>query len=265
MGYVFIFGMILLLLLVGFLVYKFSYLWGPIKPQEATPFQILLWTTVRDLEEEPEKTVDQVLDRIEETVGRSSGKMVEFQMNSVIKNQVKINLEKHLQNLENRQLTGSTFFAPQFLDWTENDPSLEKMSGRGSQGNPKSQPDEQTASLPEKNIKYLVKCWYVREMHRYNAAPDNEKPQLMREIVEDLYWWKQFYENVYYTCDLRPPTLINMLKELEMTFEYFQESSSEEEFREMVLFSEQLKAGFVTYEAKKQMNNLNKFLGPLFK
>lgn len=246
-GNVFFFSAPVFLILIGILVYKTSFLFGPMRPQKATPFQILLWSAVRPMEKESDETIEQVLDRIEETLGRSSGKMTEIEVNSTVKNVVKHNLEKHLQALEEYQLTGSTFFGS---NQTITIPHEETSS---------------TTPLPEQNIKYLCKCWYVRTMNRYNAAEEKQKPEILREIVEDLKWWQRFYENVYYSCDLRPPSLINMLKEMEMAFDYFRESSSPQEYEQMIVFREKLKVAFITQEAKKQINQLNKFLGPLFK
>ena len=192
------FGVPFVLAMVGLIVWNAAFLFGPIKPEKATPFQILLLLCVRDLEKQPDETVYRILDRLEETMGRSSGEILEFKMNSVIQKIVAGELERRRKNVGEYTL---------FATATGSAKTKEKNNEILAIPKP----------LAERNIYFLFKSRYIREMDRYAAAPQREKATILQEFADDLKWWGQYNESVYQACQLQPLSLVEMAKEYEMT------------------------------------------------
>ncbi len=230
------------LLLVGVVVWNTSFLFGTIKPEKASPFQILLLLCVRDMEKQSPETVARMLDRIEETLGPESGEMVELKMNSLIRKIVTGELERRRNDIAEYTLFLST-----------------------SGGSPASVKNEELLAkvkpLAERNILFLFKSWYLREMNRFDAAPEKEKQAIMQKFVDDLKWWSRFSENVFQACGVPPLSLVEMAKEYEMTFEYYRRTTDPGVYRKMLVFREKLKAAFVVSETK---NRVNQFFAPLW-
>ena len=116
--------------------------------------------------------------------------------------------------------------------------------------------------LAEKNIYFLFKTWYIREMDRYAAASQPEKAAILQKFADDLKWWGQYNESVYHVCQLQPLSLVEMAKEYEMTFEYYRGNTEPETYQHMLAFRDKLQAAVVVSETK---NRVNQFLGPLWK
>ncbi len=236
------FSVPVVLLLVGLVVWKTSFLFGAIEPEKASPFQILLLLCVRDMENQPQETVDRILARLEETVGPSSGEMVELKMNSFVRKIVTGELTRRRNDI-----AGYTLFA---------------TASGGSQAAEKNEEIlAKTKPLAERNILFLFKSWYIREMNRCNSASDREKQAILQKFVDELKWWGRFSENVYKACDIPPLSLLEMGKEYEMTFEYYRRTTDPPVYQKMLVFRDKLQAAFVVSETK---NRVNQFLGPLW-
>ena len=242
-GNLLFFGAPIVLVLVGLAVWNAAFLVGPIKPEKATPFQILLLLCVRDLEKQPEETVYRILDRVEETMGRSSGEMLELKMSPIIQKIVTGELERRRGDVREYTL---------FAAATSSQKNTEKNYEIISKPKP----------LAEKNIYFLFKTWYIREMDRYTAAPQREKAAILQKFTDDLKWWGQFNESVYRACQVQPLSLVEMAKEYEMTFEYYRGNTAPETYQRMLTFRDKLQAALVVSETK---NRVNQFFSPLWK
>jgi len=230
------FGVPLVLLLVGVIVWQMTFLYESIEPEEASPFRILLWICVRDLEKQPPEVTRRLLDRIETTVGRSSGEMPDLKKMDAFPRKI---ATWELQRRRNR-VAGYTLAASGENAVKKNDAILT--------GKP----------LAERNIFYLLKHRYICEMDRYDAAStEAEKQAIALRFVEDLKWWQRFSENLSQTCGMPPFSLEEMVKEYEMAFEYYRKNTEPETYRRMLAFRDKL----VVAEAK---NRLNQFLGPIW-
>ena len=240
----FFFGVPLVLVLLGVIVWNVAFLFEPIEPEEASPYGILLWICVRDLEKQSPETLERLLIRLDVTIGRSSGEMSDFNTMDIVTRKI---TTRELQRRRNDT-----------AEYT----MLAAMSG---QADAAAKNDEILArkSLAERNILFLVKIWYLREMERHDAtASESEKQAIMQNCFEDLKWWRQFSDNVYLESELPPYSLIEAAKEYEMTFEYYCKTTEPETYRRMLAFRDKLQVAFVVSEAK---NRVNQFLGPLWK
>jgi len=236
------FGIPIVLVLVGVAVWQAAFLFEAIKPEDASPFRILLWTCVRDLEKQPPETIERLLDRIEETVGRSSGEMLDLNGMDLVS---QVTRKITTWELERRRKENAeyTLFAKE---------ETAKRNDEILAGKP----------LTERNIFYLIKCQFIREMDRYEAAStEPEKQAVLQNFIEDLKWWRQFSENLYQACEVPPLSLLEMAKEYEMAFEYYRKNTDPETYRRMLAFRDKLQAAFVVSEAK---NRINQFFGPLW-
>jgi len=236
------FGGPIVLVLVGVVVWQTAFLFEAIEPKEASPFRILLWICVRDLEKEPPETIERLLDRIEETVGRSSKEMPDLNGRDLV---TRVARKITTWELERRRKenTEYTLFATAT--------GQEEAAKRN---------DEILAGKPlaERNIFYLIKCQFIHEMDRYEAAStESEKQAVLQNFIEDLKWWRQFSENLYQACEVPPLSLLEMAKEYEMAFEYYRKNTDPETYRRLLLFRDKL----VMAEAKSR---INQFFGPLF-
>ena len=234
------FGAPIVLVLVGVIVWQTAFLFEPIEPEEASPFRILLWTCVVDLEKQPPETIKRLLDRIEATVGRSSGEMPDLKkMDPVTRKITTWELERRRKENAEYTLTPS------------GQEEAEKRNDEILAGKP----------LAERNIFYLIKCRFIREMDRYEAAPsESEKQAIMQNFIEDLKWWRQFSENLYEACEVSPLSLVEMAKEYEMAFEYYRQNTDPEAYRRMLVFRDRLQVAAVVSETKSR---INQFLGPI--
>jgi len=240
------FGVPLVLVLLGVIAWNTAFLFAPIEPEEASPFRILLWICVRDLEKQSPEVVERLLNRIEATVGRSSDKIPDLQGDSPLD---KITLKITTRELERRR--------KEIAEYT----MLAVMSG---QTDAVAKNDEILAGKPfaERNILFLFKAWYIREMDRHDAASESEKRAIMQNFVEDLKWWRQFSEDLYAACRLPPYSLAEAAKEYEMTFEYYRKNTEPETYRRMLAFRDKLQVAVVVSETK---NLVDQFLGPLWR
>ena len=237
------FGVPIVLTLVGLIVWNVAFLIGPIKPEKATPFQILLLLCVRDMEKQPEEIVHRMLDHLEETMGRSSGEMLEPKMNPVIREIVTGELERRRKDVSEYTL---------FAAATGSQKNTEKNYEIISKPKP----------LAEKNIYFLFKTWYIREMDRHSAASPLEKAAILQKFADDLKWWGQFNESVYRACQVEPLSIVEMAKEYEMCFEYYRGNTDPETYQRMLTFRDKLQTAVVVSETK---NRVNQFFGPLWK
>ena len=231
------FGAPIVLVLVGIIVWQTAFLFEAIAPEKASPFQILLWICVRDLEKEPPETIKRLLDRIEETVGRSSGAMPDLKnMDPVTRKITTWELERRRKENAEYTLTASA------------QEEAVKRNNEILAGKP----------LAERNIFYLIKCRFIREMDRYEAvSTESEKQAVVQNFIEDLKWWLQFSENLYQTCEVPPQTLMETAKEYEMAFEYYRKNTDPETYRRMLPFRDKL----VMAEAKSR---INQFFSPFW-
>ena len=240
------FGVPIVLLLLGVILWNTAFLFESIEPEEASPFRILLWICVRDQEKQSPATVERLLDRLEKTIGRSSGEMPQLRSNSIVD---KVAWKLTTKELERRRkdIGEYTLFA------SATDPTdAAKKNDEILAGKP----------LAERNIFYLFKCRYIREMDRYDAATsESEKQAILQNFVDDLKWWNRFSEDVYRMCQVSPPSLVEMAKEYEMAFEYYRKNTESETYRRMVAFRDKLQVAFVVSETKSRVNQ---FFGPLF-
>jgi len=237
------FGVPIVLVLVGMIVWNTAFLFETIEPEKASPFRILLWICVRDLEKQPSDTVKHLLDRLEETVGRSSGEVPELEKMDLLTRKITT------AELERRRKTivGYTLFAA-----ASDQEAAAKKNNEILARKP----------LAERNIFYLLKYRYLYEMERYDtASSESEKQAILQNFVEDLKWWRQISEKVYQTCEITPLSLLEMAKEYEMAFEYYRKNTDPETYRRMLVFRDRLQVAFVVSETK---NRVNQFLRPFW-
>ena len=242
-GRLIFFGVPLVLLLVGVIVWNTAFLFETIKPEEASPFRILLWVCVRDLEKQPPETVERLLRRVEETVGRSSGEMPDLEkMNIVTRTITAGELQRRRE-----MIAGYTLFAVASGQMDAAKKNDEILAGK---------------PLAERNIFYLFRFWFLREMDRYDAATSEpEKQAVLQNFVDDLKWWKQFGENLYQACEVPPLSFEEMVKEYEMAFEYYCQTTEAKTYRRMLAFRDKLQVAFVVSETKSRVN---RFFAPFF-
>jgi len=242
-GNLIFFGVPFVLLLVGVLVWNTAFLFESIKPENASPFRILLWICVRDMEKQPPEIVTRLLDRVEETVGRSSGELPDLEKMDLVTRTITAGELKRRREM----IAGYTLFAA-----ASGRPEAVKKNEEILAGKP----------LAERNILYLFKFWYIREMDRYDAASTTPAKQaVMQKFVDDLKWWRPFSENLYLACEVPPLSFEEMVKEYEMTFEHYRQNTDPETYRRMLAFRDKLQSAFVVSETK---NHINRFFGPLF-
>jgi len=240
------FGVPVVLVFVGVIVWHLAFLFVAIEPEEVSPFRILLWTCVRDLEKEPPETIERLLDRIEETVGRSSGEMLDLNGIDLVTRVARKITTRELER-RRREVAEYTLFAA-----ASGQEEAAKRNDEILAGKP----------LAERNIFYLIKCQFIREMDRHETASSElEKQVVIQSFVEDLKWWRQFSENLYQACEAPPLSLIEMAKEYEMAFEYYRKNTDPETYRRMLAFRDKLQVAAVVSETKSR---INQFLGPIW-
>lgn len=255
----------LLLLLIGLLLYLLYPVLGPIRPKEAKPRQILLWIAVRDLPKQSPETIASLLQRVEELYGPHSGSdaPMTFELSDFFRNIVSERLLERRSFLETYQLQGIGGVDFSFLLSAAQGNSETSPSEGEKSASPVETPKTRKKSLSEKNVVFLFKCWYLREMNAYEQADSEKaKKEQLAKTIEELKWWNAFYLNLFTACEIPKPTLMEMSKEFELTFKEFRETGSEEEYRRIVAFKDVLQNAYIYTEVHSRME---KIFSPFFK
>lgn len=262
LGNVVFFGGPFFLLFVVFLLSLLLPYYGPMDSKDADSTKILIWISVRDLQNQPESVVDELIDRIDKLFGRKNEAPYDFPMDSTMKKIVAGQLLNRREFLKSYTLENKYGFSLKPREPGPNQMQEEKDTGKMDLLPEKatiakvSEKPRKNRMLTEKNIIFLFYRWYVRTMNAYENAPKEEKKRIMQNFVADLKWWNEIYMNLYISSDLRQPNVVELLKEFELTFREFEKLSTGEEFSRILTFKDAIQSETIISEVNTRIEDL---------
>ncbi|MGL6194993.1 MAG: hypothetical protein ACRC2T_09250 [Thermoguttaceae bacterium] len=228
----FFYGGPVFILVTGLLAWTLTPFFGPVEAENASFNQIMCWLAAKDVTKLPEKAQAALVNRIEKLINKDVGskesnkKPYPLELSGYFKMLVKSGLEAYKKELS--------------------DPNNAKIA----------------SNFVDRNIKNLVKIWYIQQMNKYDNATPKEQQVVMTKLVKNLKNLQEFNDYVYKECELNTLSIPERLNELELTFRFFKETSPPAEYAKMLDFRRKIEIAYVKSEVGNQME---KFLTPFFK
>jgi hypothetical protein len=112
----------------------------------------------------------------------------------------------------------------------------------------------------ENNLNVMAKGRYFQWMQEYQSAPPVRKAALMKDVLEDLYYWQDVYLDYVRSLGLPEPSELELLLDFQRMTEGFKEGASPEEVKMIDSFAK----GMIAAEAGKSAAEAGKALWEMF-
>ncbi|MDO5580410.1 MAG: hypothetical protein Q4G69_04705 [Planctomycetia bacterium] len=107
----------------------------------------------------------------------------------------------------------------------------------------------------ELNCRYLVREWFHWKMKIYSKLPEDKKNDFIRKSAKEMIWWQDFYCDILRRMDLPVPSLLELLRELDLTILWWYESTSDsEELARLLWFKDLLISANVANDFGREFN-----------
>ncbi|MDR1385097.1 MAG: hypothetical protein LBJ67_14785 [Planctomycetaceae bacterium] len=203
-----------------------SPIFGTIDAKHATPQKLTYWFLFRDLEDVPQEKRSLLLECYLRDFGSESGKKQSFEMLGFVKRQVQ-KIEIARRERVQQELT------------VVNEP--EKLLTI-------------SVPLPERNIYFLAKIWFLDKMYQYEKANFAEKKNILSQMVIEIQWWQEYNKEYFLAAEILPPNVTESLQELEVIFARWKAGASPEDCNRIQAFELRLTAALVS-------NGINQIVG----
>jgi len=249
----FIYALLFLLLMVigaalalGIWVRQF---YTPIRVEEATPVRLAGWAVLRDLDEVEPQVQQQLAEKYFEPIREDMEVDFESEEAKKILSYTKPVAEKRDAELAQwgKEQPAKKFLRREYRakkpdqgairssDVTPTDDLKKEYDALKSSGKTRVPPARTT---PEKNIRTIIKNWFIYQIQQYDAAPDDRKAAQINSTADQLLRLQKIYNQYREAAGLKPLTQIEQLREFDFMSASWFDSTEIDELARLLWFKD---------------------------
>ena len=192
-------------------------IFGEMSPKNATRKNLTWWFMIRDFRQLPEDKRLPLIECYLKEFGRESGNKPQFEFSEFIQKQiVAVDTARRERNRQEMEVV--------------------------------KEPEKLLAiSVPkqERNVMLLAKTWFFEQMRQYELADFNGKKERLTDMVAEIKWWQIYNEDFLLAASVKPYSVSESLKALEVIFIRWEAESSPEVRTQIVAFKQRLMAALI--------------------
>jgi len=192
-------------------------IFGEMSPKNATRQNLAWWFLVRDFRQLPDDRHLPLVKCYLREFGRESGKIPDFEFSIFVQKQIIA------------------------IDTTRRERIKQEL--------PVIKEPKKLLAIPvpmqERNVMLLAKTWFFEQMRQYELADFKGKQERLSEMVAEIKWWQTFNEDFLLAACVKPYSMTESLKQLELIFARWEAESTPEDRERIAAFRPRITAAFI--------------------
>ena len=213
----FIMGPVVLIVWICLLVWLIP-IFGEMSPQNATRQNLTWWFLIRDFQQLPKDKRLPLVECYLKEFGRESDTIPEFEFSDFMQEQIVAVDTARRERIK------------QELQVAKEPEKLLAIS----------------VPVQERNIMLLAKTWLFEQMRLYELADFQGKKDRLSEMVAEIKWWQTYNDDFLLAAGVKPYSISESLRELEMIFARWEAESSPEDRTQIVAFKPRIMAVLIS-------------------